>query len=98
MPRAHGCARAAPSFQLRKSALLFPRPSVLFFEAQRKHPKRLASEVDFGAIKNTDVFGGAYRDVFTASPKAACGARRVCSGIRCTLKLSLLFPSRQLSG
>jgi hypothetical protein len=35
-----------------------------------KAPKRLASEVDFGAIKN--------RDGFTASPKAACGVRRDC--------------------
>ena len=68
-PRPSDCARVR---------CCIPRPSVLFFEAQRKHPKRLASEVDFGAIKNTDVFGGAYRDVFTASPKAACGVRRDC--------------------
>ena len=88
-PRPSDCARVR---------CCFPFISVLCSKLKRRHPKRLASEVDFGAIKNTDVFGGAYRDVFTASPKAACGARRVCSGIRCALMLSLLFPSRQLSG
>jgi hypothetical protein len=38
--------------------------------------KRFASELDFGIVKNRDVFVEGPRDGFTPVPKSSCGAGR----------------------